>query len=177
MQKNLLLCPFYSSFFIPCPIGDVGTTSRWYFSGPSNPFVARSLAFLGCSPDKCFSKLSFFTDNIPVIQLVLNLLMFLIWLSYLAQMTHLTFTTFPHVNSFSNLHLKLASQLSTAFRLVILIALYFQHMTLSLIIFIYWTNEVVDWTLFTCCILKTDRCYKSSKKEIFSLYSNISVMT
>ena len=137
-------------FFIPSPIADVNTTYHWYFSGPSNSFVGRSLAFLCCSPDKWFSKLSFFADNIPVIQLVLNPLMFLIQPSYLAQMTHFTFTTFPDVNSFSNLHLKLASQLSTAFRLVILIALYFQPVTLSLIIFIYWTNKVIDRTLFTC---------------------------
>ena len=123
--------------FIPCPIADVDTTSCWYFSGPSNSFVARFLAFLCCSQDKCFSKLSFFTDDVTVIQLVLNPLMFLIRLSYLAQMTHFTFTTFPDVNSFSNLHLTLASQLSTVFRLVILIALYFQRVTLSLIIFKY----------------------------------------
>ena len=124
-------------FFIPCPVADVDTTSDWYFSGPSNSFVSSSLAFLWCFPDKCFSKLSFFTDNVPVIQLVLNPLMFLIQLSYLAQMTHFFLAAFPDVNSFSNLHLRLASQLSTVFRLVILIALYIQTMTLSLIIFIY----------------------------------------
>ena len=137
MQKKLTSLSISFIFFIPCPITDVDTTSRWYFSGPSNSFVARSLAFLCCFPDKCFSKLSFFTDNVPVIQLVLNPLMLLIWLSYLAQMTHFTFTTFPDVTSFSTLHLKLAFQLSKVFRLVILIALYFQRVTLSLIIFIY----------------------------------------
>ena len=122
-------------FFIPCPIANVDITSHRCFSGPSNSFVARSSAFLCCSPDKRFYRLSFFTDDVRVIQLVLNPLMFLIRLSYLVQMTHFTFTTFPDVNSFSNLHLTLASQLSTVFRLVILIALYFERVTLSLIIF------------------------------------------
>ena len=130
MQKKLASLSVSFIFFIPCPIADANTTSCWYFSGPSNSFVARSLAFLCCSPDKCFSKLSFFTDNVPVIQLVPNPLMFLTGPLYLAQMTYFTFTTLPDVNSFSNLHLKLASQLSTVFRLVILIALYFQCVSL-----------------------------------------------
>ena len=141
-MKKLTSLSVLIIFFIPCPIADVNTTFCWYFSGPSNSFVA--LAFLCCSPDKGFSKLSSFNGDLPMIQLVLNPQMFLIRLLYLAQMTHFTFTTFPDVNSFSNLHLKLASQLSTVFRLFILIALYFQRVTLSLIIFIYRTNKVID---------------------------------
>ena len=131
-------------FFIPWPIADVDNTSRWYFSGPSN-----SLAFLCFSPDKCFSKLSFFYWRRPYDPTCTE--PFDVFNSAFVFSTNdtLHFHNFS-ICSFSHLHLKHASILSTVFRLVILIALYFQRVTLSLIIFIYWTNEAVDWTLFTC---------------------------